>query len=442
MGYLRALLGRAEIRTLLANSGWLLGDRVVRVVANFAAGILLARYLAPEKYGLFVYSLAFAALFLPFSTLGLERIAVREYARDAAKPDTLLGTLGLVRLLGGCAGAAVATLAAWLMGAGTSPEVRLMIAVLAGANVLLAFDVIDWLFQSRNEFRPTTVVRCATAVIGAAVRIVLAWRRAPLPWLAYATVGEFGLSAILQTIVYRQRGARVTALRFQWATARLLLKASAPLLLGEVAVSAFLKLDLVILGANASPAETGFYGAAIRLAQASFFFPMIALQVLSPQIARCAGEAEALAAVQRVMNLLLASALAISLALFAGAPLFVRLLFGAGYAPVAPLLGVLAWSNVFAFMGCGHSLYLINRGHQNAAFVLNLLSSAVSIALFFALIPRWGATGAAIAGVAAGAITTTPALWLLPASRPLVRVDFAALRWVLGLPWRLVRGQT
>jgi hypothetical protein len=37
-------------------------------------------------------------------------------------------------------------------------------------------------------------------------------------------------------------------------------------------------------------------------------------------------------------------------------------------------------------------------------------------------------------------LTTVPALWLAPASRVLVRVDFDALRWVAGAPLRLVRG--
>ncbi len=440
MGFFRALNERAEIRTLLTNSAWLLGDRVVRTAASFVTGVLLARYLAPENYGEWVYGLAFAALFLPLSTLGLERIAVRELARDEAGEGALLGTVWLLRLLGGLVGAGLAAAAVWWFGGNATPETRRLVALLAGANVLLAFEVIDWRFQARGRFRPTTVARCGVFLLGSTARVALAWRQAPLEWLAYATFGELALSALVQTAVIRASGTAFSALRFKWSTAQALRRAAAPLLFGEVAVLALLKLDVVILGAHASGTETGYYGAAVRLAQVAYFLPVIVVQVFSPQVARCASDGEALALTQRVMNLLLASALAIALGLSLGAPLWVRFLFGRAYAPVAPLVALMAWGTIFAFVGCGHSLYLVNRGRQKAAMLLNLVSSGVNVALFATLIPRWGAMGAAVAGVAAGLLTTVPALWLTPASRALVRVDFAALRWVAGAPLRLARG--
>lgn len=439
MRTLRAFLQRAEIQTLLTQSGWLFGDRLARAVVNFATAVLLARYLAPQHYGIYVYGVAFAGLFLPFSTLGLERIAVRELSRGPEKRDGLLGTLWVLRGLGGALGAGVATMAAWFAAADGPGETRLLIMLLAGANVLLAFDVVDWLYQSRGNFRSTTLVRCAAFLIGATLRIGLAWSHAPLTWIAGATLAELALGGLLQVLVFRVGGQKISRLHFQWNVAKDLLRASAPLLLAEAVVLAFLRLDLIILGGSAPAAETGYYGVAVRIAQAAYFIPPIIVQVFSPQIARCATDSEALAASQKVMNLLFAWAVAVGIFISAGAPWIVQGLLGSGYAPVISLVRVMAWGNVFAFMGSAHSLFLVNRGRQKAALGLNVLSSVTSVALFAFAIPRWGAIGAAVAGVGAGLLTTTPGLWLMPSTRELVKVDLRAVGWLLSLPWRLLR---
>ena len=46
-------------RKYFANTSWLLGERVLRMVVSLLVGIYVARYLGPERFGLLSYALSF-----------------------------------------------------------------------------------------------------------------------------------------------------------------------------------------------------------------------------------------------------------------------------------------------------------------------------------------------------------------------------------------------
>lgn len=67
-----------ETQKILANMGWLLADRVLRVFVSLLLGAWVARYLGPEQFGKLNYAIALVSLFSVFATLGLEEIVIRD----------------------------------------------------------------------------------------------------------------------------------------------------------------------------------------------------------------------------------------------------------------------------------------------------------------------------------------------------------------------------
>jgi O-antigen/teichoic acid export membrane protein len=53
------LFARPGFRKYFANTSWLLGERVLRMVVSLLVGIYVARYLGPERFGLLSYELSF-----------------------------------------------------------------------------------------------------------------------------------------------------------------------------------------------------------------------------------------------------------------------------------------------------------------------------------------------------------------------------------------------
>ena len=82
------------------NTSWMLGEKILRIVAELFVGIYVARYLGPEQFGVFSYAIAFVALFGAIAKLGLDGIVVRDLVNHPNKRDIYLGTAFWLKLTG------------------------------------------------------------------------------------------------------------------------------------------------------------------------------------------------------------------------------------------------------------------------------------------------------------------------------------------------------
>ena len=80
----RRIAHRPNLVKILDNIGWLFFDKVLRMGVGLLVGVWVARYLGPEKYGLFNFAAAFVGMFIAVSGLGLQSIVVRDIVRDPA----------------------------------------------------------------------------------------------------------------------------------------------------------------------------------------------------------------------------------------------------------------------------------------------------------------------------------------------------------------------
>ena len=80
-------------RKYFANTSWLMGERVLRMVVSLFVGIYVARYLGPEGFGLLSYTLSFVWLFSSLASFGLDDILVRELVQHPEQRNNLLGTV-------------------------------------------------------------------------------------------------------------------------------------------------------------------------------------------------------------------------------------------------------------------------------------------------------------------------------------------------------------
>lgn len=64
-----------------ANTSWMMGEKVIRMVVALFVGVYVARYLGPERFGLLSYAMSFVGLFTALATLGLDGIMVRELVK-------------------------------------------------------------------------------------------------------------------------------------------------------------------------------------------------------------------------------------------------------------------------------------------------------------------------------------------------------------------------
>lgn len=84
---------------ILSNVAWAMGGKIVNMAGTLLVGILVARYLGPEQYGLMNYVISYVSIFSVLSTFGLDNIEIRELSRKPENKNIILGTCLRIRIV-------------------------------------------------------------------------------------------------------------------------------------------------------------------------------------------------------------------------------------------------------------------------------------------------------------------------------------------------------
>jgi PST family polysaccharide transporter len=438
IGELRRQLERPGVRKAVENTAWLTAERLVRLGVGFFVGVWVARFLGPDRFGLFNYALAFAALVGAGANLGTDGVVVRELVKRPERADAIMATATGLRLCG-AAGAAALTAVAAAAVHRAEPMTLALVLVFAAATLFKPFDVVDLWAQARTEMRAVIWARNGAFLAGTAARIGVLVAGGSLVALAAVEPLAAALGAVLLVRVYaRGRGGSGLA-GWDGAEARELLRASWPMLLSSVAVMIYMRVDQVMIERLAGPDATravGLYSAALRLSEVWYFVPTAILTAVFPHIVQSKREGEAIyvARLARIFAVMSALALAIAIPMtFLAGPL-TTFVFGASYAGAAPILAVHVWTTLFVFWGLVTEAWSLNEGLMRLSLYRTLAAAALNVGLNLVLIPRHGALGAAVATLVTQACAATLFNLASARTRPIVALQIRSLlfRGLLG----------
>jgi O-antigen/teichoic acid export membrane protein len=400
------LLGHPTLRPLAANTGWLLIDKVLRMVFWLLVSAWVGRYLGPEDFGELAYVLATMAFFQILTPLGADQIVVRDIARNGAAAPGLLGTLLAMRLVAGaiCWLAAVASTAVF-SGPG-DPTVRL-VALAGGSLVFQAADTVDLWFQSQSQSKRTVLAKLGALLLSNGLKAVLIVLKAPVAAFAIVVTIEAALNALGLAVVYR-RFRTSGPWRAAVTQAGQLLRQSYAFMLSGLSIVVYLRIDQIMIKNMLGERPLGIYAAALSISQLWYAIPTIVSVSLAPDIARRKAQGEQ--QYQRALLLLFRVSGAASLLIAAitalAAPILVKMLYGSLYTEAAPILAIHAFSIFFVFQGAAGGLWFANENAGHLYFMKTLLGGIAAVGANLMLLPRYGVTGAAVAALISFAIAS------------------------------------
>jgi PST family polysaccharide transporter len=418
---------------MLTNTGWLFGDRALRMGMGLVVGLWVARYLGPEQFGLLNYAQAFVALFTALATLGLDRIVVRDLVQHPEKKGEILGTTLALRLAGALAAILVQGLTVYFI----QPDnllLHLLVAILGSAMVFQAFDSVDLWFQSQVQSRHTVIAKNAAFLLMGGVRVALILARQPLVAFAVAILGEAALGAFFLLLRYRHQRGDPGAWRVSGAWAKTLLRDGWPLILSGLAVMIYMRIDQIMLGQMGGNAAVGIYSAAVRISEVWYFIPIAITSSVAPSIiaSRQLGEALYYGRIQKLMRLMVLLSVGIALPMTFLGPLLVVRLYGTAFAASGPILALHIWTAVFVFLGLAQGPWLVAEGLMKVSLNRTLAGGVVNVLLNLYLIPRFGGMGAAWATLAAQATSTLLVNAVDPRTRRIFWMELRALNLLGG----------
>ncbi|MEH2332195.1 flippase [Nostoc sp.] len=391
---------RSGLRAIIANTGWLFADRILRMGASLVVGVWVARYLGVQQYGLFNYALAFVALFSPIFTLGLDDVVVRHLVRQSSNKEEILGTTFWLKFLGGIASVLLAVSTMFFLGEHETLKIWL-VAILGIAGIFRASDTIELWFQSQVQSKYTVIAKNTAFLLNTVIKIALILTKAPLLAFALVTLAEFAMSAIGLLIVYQVKGSSLWLWCWSVAAAKTLLKESLPLIFSGFAIMIFMRIDQVMLGQMIGDSEVGVYSAAVRISEIWYFIPGAIVSSVAPAIYAAKEKSESLyyQRIGQLLSLMTCISLAIALPMSFLSDKIIMVMFGSGYAEAGAILAVHIWTSLFVFMGLATSPWFLAEGLNHISLGKTLFGAILNIILNLLLIPKYAGLGAAIATI-------------------------------------------
>jgi len=408
--------------------------------AGYVAGLLLGvisvpfviRHLGVVAFGDFVLVTALITLVSGVTEAGLQAVGMREYAiRPPAQRDQLMRNLLGVRVTLTVVGVAGAVGFALLAGYGDTLVLGTALAglglLLVSTQTLLTVPLastlrLGWITAIDLGRQALTVTLTLGLVVAGA---------ALLPFFAVAVVvGVVGL-VVTAALVWRMTPLRPA---FQPAEWWMLVRDTLPYAAAIAMNVAYFRVAIVILSLLTAKLETGYFATSFRILEILLPVPALLVGTVFPILARAARDdlVRLTYASQRIFEVSVIGGVGLVLAIELAAPTIVQVLAGEAAQPSVAVLRIQApaLAATFVAIACGYPLLSLRR--HKALMLASLVGLVVSVGLCLALIPIWGARGAAVATtVAEFGVATTNVVLLTRVGRG-VTLSWAIL-WPVAL---------
>ena len=449
----------SEIGQIARGAGVGLSGNVIFYMVSYLFGILVARQIGAENYGLYTLGATAVTLASLITSAGLDRGLMRFASISRGEDQGAdLRYLSIVALATGGALSLVAALVFWfypdvilsVLHWSDKQEMLIVLPVLAIAVPSMTLTGIA--IAGTQAFRTMRYRALVTHIIQPLVKLVVALLlifafgmelMAPVLGFAIAQVLGAFLSLFFLARLARTVPKQVTDYS---GLERKLLVFSAPLMLTNVVTYLNGRTELLVLGIFLAADAVGVYNAAVRLAGLGLIVLTAFNAIFSPVISDLHNrgqEAQLSTLFKLVTRWIFTAAMPIFLVQMLFAPQIMGL-FGPEFQVGAQALRLLSIGQLVNFATGAVGVMLIMSGRSNIAFINSVVMLIVALALDFWLVPVYGLMGAAVAGafvIISVNIIRLGQVWFLMGMQPYSRAFFKPLVAALpalavGLMWR------
>ena len=400
----------------ICNAGWLIAGRVIQMAVNFFVGLLSARYLGPANYGLIGYANAYTAFFTAFCTLGINSLLVKEFIDHPGEEGRIIGTTLGLRAVSSILSALVILSFVSFINAG-EPVTILVVALASIGMVFQIFETFNYWFQSRLQSRVTAMATLAAYLVSAAYKVYLMAAGKSVVWFALVSFLDYlCLGGILLWEYFRNQGGKFS---FSWSYGKNLLSRSCHFILPGLMIAVYGQTDKVMLKQMIDASEIGYYNTAVSICSVWCFVLGAIIDSMYPAIMEAHNSDHDLFE-KRNRQLYAAVfylSMLVSLFFTVFAHPIIYILYGKSYLPTVEPLRIITWYTAFSYLGVARNPWIVSENRQKYLFPVYASAAVSNVFLNLLLIPRWGASGAAVASLIAQIVTTMVAPFFLKGLR-------------------------
>ena len=378
-----------------------MGTYLAGVALGIGSAALMTRHLGVEDFGSYVVVTSLIAIVAGLTDVGISNIAAREFAtRERGERDRLIANVLGIRVSIAVVGVGVAALFAVVAG---YEQVMVIGTLLAGIGLLFATvqQTYSISIGVALRFGWLSSLDLLRQVAFVAVVVVLVIADAGLlPFLAATIPASLLVLAVAIPVV---RGTAPLLPRFgrdEWLRIlRLIGVYAAAAAVGTIYVSAVIVTTSLV----GTEDQSGYLGAAFRIFTVLVGIPLLLVSSAFPVLARAAHtDRERLQyAIQRLIDIALIVGTWLGLLTVLGADVAIEIVAGKDFQPAVPVLQIQGVALVASFLAVTGAFALVSMHSHVGLLISNVAGLTASIVLTAALVPEYGAKGAAVATLVA-----------------------------------------
>lgn len=383
---------------ITGNAAWIVGCKAVQAILGLFVSMVVARYLGPEKYGVLNYAASLTVFLTPLAQLGFTAILVHELVKEPDREGEIMGTA----ILTASASSLLCMLAlncALTILPPSETEVRLACVLYSLMLFTQSVEFVQYWFQAKLQSKYPALFTLASYLLLCALQIAMVLTKRGVLWFAPLKGLQYAVAAVGLLWLYRKMGGQ--ALSVSFARARAMIRISFPYMLAALLVMAYSQADRIMIRWMMGDVEVGYYSAAVVCANLSEFVFLAVIDSMRPPLLRDKKERSGRyeLGVSALYSIMIYLSLLQSLVFSLFAPLIIRILYGAAYAPAVNALRIIVWYTAFSVLGSARTVWIQAEGKQRYLWVINLCGAVGNIVLNAVMIPLWGIEGAAIASL-------------------------------------------
>lgn len=387
-----------KVKDVASNSIWLLLESVIIMLISLVIGVISARFLGPNNYGLINRFIPYISLANSICTFGMQSIITRKISR-AQTAEIEAKTIGsAIRFRFFLSWVAVLLINIYAFFVSQDEGTYMFWISLAQSVSLLfnAYEIFTYWFHAKLKSKYLTIATVATSVLVGGWKIVLLVVQADVIFFAVSTTLQSCLMLVFVIVFFKINFKE--KLQSDRETTRLLIKDSYHMLLTSLGVAIYGQVDKIMIGVQLGNIELGYYTAAYTLATLWYFIPQALSNSMRSVIYNSSDDSTNYSKKIRflyLVTLILGVIAGIGFQVLGG--FCIRLLYGDEYLGAKAILQVLGWVGVWANIGTVKSIWLVGKGLQKYTKYFTLLGALLNIVLNAILISSIGLVGAAIA---------------------------------------------
>ena len=411
------------------NVFWAMFGKIINMASALFVGILVARYLGPENYGIMNYVISYVTIFSVIAIFGLSNIEVRELAKNPEKKESILGTCFVIRFIFTTIAYLLIIVSFFIFKTDTFTKTMILLYGIS-LYTTSCFEVIRNYFTSivKNEYIVKSEI--ARTLIGASIKIILLLIHAPLWAFIVAIAFDTVLVASGYVISYNRVVGRIADWKYDKTLVRYLVNQSFPLLLSGAAIIVYQRIDQVMIGNMIDKQSVGYFATAGKFLDIILFLPTVLTQTVTPLIVKTREngtkeeyEYKSFQFISVVVWISIILATVFSILAY----WMIYCTYGIQYLAAVPVLQVMAWKTVgMAISSSGGQLIIIEKMQKWAVF-RNLAGCLVCIVLNLILIPKYGVVGSAYVTIITLLVSGFLANYIIPPYRHIFWLECKAL---------------